>query len=134
MPKFRKGEFSGPPPVPGDDHGVIERWVAESVMPSVAPMVTAIDALICSTIPNLQYAIKWTKAHYGLEDHGWIIEVAAFHKSVNVVFFGGVDLDPPPPLGEMGRSRYVKLHSLDEVDDPQLASWITQAARTPGWR
>lgn len=53
--------------------------------------------------------------------------------SVNVVFLGGADFASPPPLGE-SRSRYVKLRSLEEAEDPNLAAWIDQAAKTPGWR
>jgi hypothetical protein len=133
MPKARTGELSGRPPAPGADHAVIEEWWHHDVMPTVQPLVAAVDGLIRAVVPDLRYAVKWGKAHYGRSDLGWVIEVAAYHKSVNVVFFGGVDLDPPPPLGSTGRTRYVKLHRLDEAEDPQLRSWVEQAGRTPGW-
>jgi hypothetical protein len=132
MPKARKGEFSGKPPVPTGNHDVIDTWI-RGLMPSVQPLVRAIDELICTTLCGLDYAIKWSKAHYGLGELGWIIEVAGYHKSANVVFFAGADLDPPPPLGETGRSRYVKLHHLDDVTDPLIRFWIEQAGRIPGW-
>jgi hypothetical protein len=32
------------------------------------------------------------------------------------VFFGGADFDPPPPLGTVGRSRYVKLKTPEEAE------------------
>jgi hypothetical protein len=54
--------------------------------------------------------------------------------SVNVVFFGGAALDPQPPLGTVGRSRYVKLRTLEEAQAPLLRKWIKQATRLPGWR
>jgi hypothetical protein len=53
--------------------------------------------------------------------------------SVNVVFFGGAEFDPPPPLGTTDRSRYVKVTSLEEVERPDMRQWIEQAGRLPGW-
>jgi hypothetical protein len=52
---------------------------------------------------------------------------------VNVVFFGGAVLEPPPPLGTADRTRYVKVTSLEEAQRPDLQQWIEQAGRTPGW-
>ena len=53
---------------------------------------------------------------------------------VNVVFHGGADFDEPPPLGDTGRSRYVKVTSLDEAKRPEVRRWIEQAGRVPGWQ
>jgi hypothetical protein len=53
-----------------------------------------------------------------LPQQGWIIEMVAYDVSVNAVFFGGADFDPPPPLGTRGRSRYVKLKTLEEAEGP----------------
>lgn len=49
-----------------------------------------------------------------------------------VGFFAGADFDSPPPNGE-GRYRYVKLRSVDEVDD-RLEAWIANAVRVDGWK
>ena len=38
--------------------------------------------------------------------------------SVNVLFFGGADFDPPPKLGSADRTRYVKVTSLAEGWQP----------------
>lgn len=38
-----------------------------------------------------------------------MIEVVAHDASVNIVFFGGADFDPPPPLGTTDRPRYIKV-------------------------
>jgi hypothetical protein len=62
-----------------------------------------------------QYAVKWKKAYYGLPELGWIIEMVAYDVSVNIVFFGGAELDPAPPLGTTERTRYVKLNTLEEA-------------------
>jgi hypothetical protein len=103
-------------------------------MPDLQPVVERLDELIREALPGLQYAVKWKKAYYGVEEHGWVIEVVAYDVSVNVVFFGGADFDPPPPLGTTGRSRYIKVKSRDEVERPELREWVEQAGRTPGWR
>jgi hypothetical protein len=96
--------------------------------------VKSLDKLICKTIPELQYAVKWKKAYYGLPEHGWIIEMVAYDVSVNVVFFGGADFDPPPPLGDTDRSRYVKVKALEEAQRPEMRSWLERAGNVPGWR
>ena len=116
-----------------DSHTAIDDWIRR-VMPDLHPIVERLDELICETIPGLQYAVKWKKAYYGLPDQGWIIEMVAYDVSVNVVFFGGADFDPPPPLGTVGRSRYVKLKTLEEAQGPEMHKWIEQAGCVAGWK
>ena len=60
--------------------------------------------------------------------------MVAYDVSVNVVFFGGADFDPPPPLGNTDRSRYVKVRTLEETQGPDMQKWIEQAGRVPGWK
>jgi hypothetical protein len=103
-------------------------------MPDLHPIVKRLDELICETIPGLQYAVKWKKAYYGLPEPGWIIEMVAYDVSVNVVFFGGADFDPPPSLGTVGRSRYVKLKTLEEAQGSLMRKWIEHAGRVRGWK
>jgi hypothetical protein len=103
-------------------------------MPDLHPIVERLDELIRETIPRLQYAIKWGKAYYGLPELGWILEMVAYDVSVNVVFLGGADFDPPPPLGTTGRSRYVKLTTLEEAQGPEMRKWIEQAGGVAGWK
>src|SRR5688500_8536456 len=107
------------PPMPVDSHAEIEDWM-QRVMPDLQPIVMHLDKLIRKTIPDLQYALKWKKAYYGLPDTGWMIEMVAYDVSVNVVFFSGADFEPPPPLGTTDRSRYVKVSSLGEAKAPQM--------------
>jgi hypothetical protein len=97
MAKPSKPNTAQKPPVPSDSHADIEDWIRR-VMPDLHPIVKRLDELICETIPGLQYAVKWKKAYYGLPELGWIIEIVAYDVSVNVVFFGGAEFDPPPPL------------------------------------
>lgn len=78
-------------------------------------------------------AVKWRRPYYGLPELGWIIELAAYDVSVNVLFLGGADFDPPPPLGTTDRTRYFKVTTLEEARRPELRRWIEEASRTPGW-
>ena len=103
-------------------------------MPDLNPIVRSLDEQIRERIPELQYAVKWKRPFYGLPDLGWIIEIAAYDVSVNVVFFGGADFDSPPPLGDTDRSRYVKVRTLEEAQAVEMTAWIEQAAGIPGWK
>ena len=120
-------------PEAAGSHGEIADWMRR-VMPDLHPLVTRLDALIRETLPDLQYAVKWKKAYYGVPEQGWVIEMVAYDVSVNLVFFGGADFDQPPPLGTGGRSRYVKLRTVEDADEPSVRRWIEQAGRVPGWK
>lgn len=133
MAKARRSGTARKPPEPSDSHAEIEDWIGR-VMPDLHPIVKHLDEQIRETIIGLQYAIKWKKAYYGLPEVGWIIEMVAYDVSVNIVFLGGADFDPPPPLGNTGRSRYVKLKALEEAQGPEVHKWIEQASRVPGWK
>jgi hypothetical protein len=103
-------------------------------MPDLHPIVERLDGSFREAIPDLRYAVKWKKAYYGLPDLGWIIEMVAYDVSVNVVFFGGAEFDPPPPLGSTDRTRYVKVKTLEEARGPEMRRWVEQAGREAGWR
>ena len=133
MAKKLKPLSSKKAPTASESHAVINEWI-RSVMPDLHPVVKRLDELICKTIPGLQFAVKWKKAYYGLPEQGWIIEMVAYDISVNVVFFGGVDFDPPPSLGSVGRSRYIKVKTLEEVEEPSVLKWIEQARGVHGWK
>ena len=130
MAKTPKSKSTRKPPGPADSHAVIQEWM-EGAMPRLQPIVKQVDGMIREAIPGLQYAVKWKKAYYGTQERGWIIEVVAYDVSVNVVFFAGAKLEPPPPLGE--GSRYVKLRSVEEADTPEMRKWLKQARDLPGW-
>jgi hypothetical protein len=98
------------------------------------PIVKRLDQSIRATVSGLDYAIKWKRAYYGLSELGWIIEIAAYDVSVNVVFLGGGDFESPPPLGTTDRTRYIKVTNLEEAQRPELQKWIEQAGRTAGWK
>ncbi len=127
-----KADSSRKPPTPSDSRQEIDDWMRR-VMPDLQPVVARIDELIREELDGLQYALKWKKAYYGLPEQGWVIELVAYDVSVNIVFLGGEAFDDPPELGS-GRSRYVKLKSLDEVEQPEIRAWIRQAGDLPGWQ
>jgi hypothetical protein len=106
----------------------------QRVMPHLHPIVKRLDELIRETIDGLQYAVKWKRPYYGLPELGWVIEIAAYDVSANVVFLGGADFDSPPPLGSTGRERYVKVKTLEEAQGPEMYRWIGQAGRVSGWK
>jgi hypothetical protein len=132
MPKAPKPDSARKPPVPSESHADIDDWIRR-VMPDLHPIIKRLDELIRKTIPGLQFAVKWKKAYYGLPELGWIIEMVAYDVSVNVVFLGGADFDSPPPLGTTGRSRYVKVKTVEEAQAPEMPKWVEQAPRQPGW-
>jgi hypothetical protein len=133
MPKAIKGNAGRKPPEPTASHSEVEEWVRHQ-MPNLQPIVRQLDETIRATVPGLHYAVKWKRPYYGLPELGWIIEIAAYDVSVNIVFLGGADFESPPPLGTTDRTRYVKLTTLEEAQGPELNSWIEQAGRTPGWK
>ena len=132
MAKTRKPNSARKPPEPSASHADIEDWIRR-VMPDLHPIVKRLDESIRETLEELQYAVKWKKAYYGLPELGWVIEMVAYDVSVNVVFLGGAEFDSPPPLGSSGRDRYVKVTTLEEAQAPEVRKWIEQAERVPGW-
>src|SRR6478735_9864271 len=85
MAMKRKASSTRKPPEPLDSHAEIDDWMRR-VMPDLNPIVTRLDELIRQTHSNLQFAVKWKKAYYGLPDVGWMMEMVAYDVSVNVVF------------------------------------------------
>jgi hypothetical protein len=132
MDKARKGTSTRKPPEPSESHDEIDDWMRR-IMPDLQPIVSRLDEMTRETLSDLRYAIKWKKAYYGVPDRGWVIELVAYDVSVNVVFLGGADFDSPPPLGESDRSRYIKLKSMDGLEDADLETWIENAGRVAGW-
>ena len=70
--------------------------IGAGAMPDLQPIVKRLDESIRATIPGLDYAVKWKRPYYGLPQLGWIIEIAAYDVSVNVLFFGGADFESLP--------------------------------------
>lgn len=93
-----------------------------------------LDAIIVRTLPKVRKAVKWNSPFYGIEGQGWFMAFHVFTRYVKVTFFRGVSLKPLPPGPSKDKNtRYLDLHEGDELDEAQLASWIKQAAKLPGF-
>jgi hypothetical protein len=93
-----------------------------------------LDALIARTIPGVRKAVKWNSPFYGVERNGWFLGVHCFNKYIKVAFFRGGQLDPLPPVESKDpNTRYVHIYENEKLDEKQVASWIRQAAKLPGW-
>lgn len=94
-----------------------------------------LDALIERHVPQVRKAVKWNSPFYGVEGQGWFLSFHCFTRYVKVTFFRGASLEPLPPGGteKSKESRWIDLHENDELDERELARWIKQAAKLPGW-
>src|ERR1700689_1063365 len=90
MPKAIKGNAGRKPPEPSANHSDLDDW-CRLLMPDLQPISKRLDESIRATVPGLDYAVKWKRAYYGLPRLGWVIEIAAYDVSVNVLFLGGAD-------------------------------------------
>ncbi len=91
-----------------------------------------IDALIVRTVPHVTKAVKWNSPFYGIAGHGWFAAFHVYTRAVKLTFFRGTSLDPPPPGGKSPEARWIDIHA-DDLDEAQIARWIAQAAKLPGW-
>ncbi|HKY31654.1 MAG TPA: DUF1801 domain-containing protein [Candidatus Polarisedimenticolia bacterium] len=93
-----------------------------------------LDAIVARSVPGVRKAVKWNSPFYGVEGLGWFLSFHTFANYVKVAFFRGVSLRPVPP-GESRHKdvRYLDIREDDELDEAQLASWMKQASRLPGW-
>src|SRR5437879_1473302 len=117
MPKAIKANAGRKPPEPSMNRSDIDDW-CRRLMPDLQPIVKWLDESIRATVPGLDYAAKWKRAYYGLPELGWIIEIAAYDVSVNVIFLGGADFASPPPLGTTDRTRYINGTRLEAARCP----------------
>ena len=94
-----------------------------------------LDALTVRTAPGVRKAVKWNSPFYGVEGQGWFLNFHCFSNYVKVAFFRGTSLRPVPP-GESKHKdvRYLDIHEDDQLDEAQLAAWVTQASQLPGER
>ena len=93
-----------------------------------------LDALVVQHVPEVRKAVKWNSPFYGLEGRGWFLSFHVFTRYVKVTFFRGASLRPIPPGASKHKDvRYLDIREDDEIDEPQLAKWLQQAAALPGW-
>jgi hypothetical protein len=93
-----------------------------------------LDAVIVRSVPGVRKAVKWNSPFYGIEGRGWFLSFHVFARYVKVAFFRGASLRPVPPGASRQKEvRYVDIHEGDEFDEARMATWVRQAAASPGW-
>ena len=93
-----------------------------------------LDALITRTVPGVRKAVKWNSPFYGVEGQGWFLSFHCYTNYLKLGFFRGTSLRPPPPGESQHKNmRYLDLHEGYELEAGELASWVKQASRLPGW-
>jgi hypothetical protein len=125
----------GNPQIPkGEGDGPVQAYIA--AMPGWKQDIgRQLDALIVRTVPDVHKAVKWNSPFYGIEGQGWFLNLHCYTKYVKVAFFRGTSLRPVPPgASKHPEVRYVDIREDDEIDEAQLADWVTQASQLPGER
>lgn len=129
-PKLLSG---GNPQIPkGEGDGPVQEYIA--AMPGwKRDLGRRLDDLIVRTVPQVHKAVKWNQPFYGLRDEGWFLAFRCYTHYVQVQFFKGAALEPPPPkASKHPEVRYLDIRETDELDEARLRSWIEQAAGLPG--
>ena len=124
------GKASAAKPATGDEP--VFAYIASLPQPQRG-IAERIDVLAAKSLPNIQRAVKWGMAYYGV-DGGWCFSSGAFVGHVKLMFIRGTEIKPEPPVTPIGMgksTRGVELASLDDLDKRQLASWMKQAATMP---
>jgi hypothetical protein len=118
----------------GDGDAPVQAYIA--AMPGWKQDVgRRLDALITKSVPGVQKAVKWNSPFYGVEGQGWFVTFHVLTRYVKVTFFKGVHLKPMPPghTEKSGESRWLDIPE-DGFDEEQMAKWLKQAAKLPGWK
>jgi hypothetical protein len=116
-----------------DGDAPVQAYIA--AMPAVKRDIgTRLDAIITRTVPKVRKAVKWNSPFYGIAGQGWFLSFHTFTRYVKVAFFRGTSLRPVPPGDSKSQdTRYLDIHEGDELDEAQIAKWVKQAAKLPGW-
>lgn len=125
----------GNPQIPkGDGDTPVQAYIA--AMPGwKSALGKRLDQLIVGAVPGVRKAVRWNSPFYGMEGRGWFLAFHVLTRYVKVTFFNGRALRPLPPGGtpRSGESRWIDIHEADTFDEVQMAKWVRQAARLPGW-
>jgi hypothetical protein len=120
-----------------DGDAAVEAYIA--AMPGWKQDVgRRLDAIVARTVPGARKAVKWNSPFYGTggpdNGNGWFLSFHCFTEYVKVTFFRGTSLRPIPPGESRSKEvRYLDIREHDEIDEAQLADWVAQASRLPGW-
>ena len=132
LPEFMSGRASPAKAAVGDKP--VFAYFATLPQPQ-RNIAEAVDALADETLPDLQRAVKWGMAYYGVGE-GWCFSCGGFARDVKLMFINGATLlDPVPPVVPVGMgkaTRGIELATMDELDKIQVATWMRQITSVPG--
>lgn len=116
----------------GDGDAPVQAYIA--AMPGwKRELGERLDALFTREVPGIRKAVRWNSPFYGIEGQGWIVTLHVFTKYVKVTFFQGAALEPEPPgRGKDKDARWIDIYE-GKYDEAQVAEWVRQAAKLPGW-
>lgn len=134
MAKKVKLLSGGNPQIPKGDGKAPVRAYIEAMPEWKREVGERLDALITREVPGVQKAVRWNSPFYKAGG-GYFVSFHVLTRYVKVTFFDGLKLDPVPPGGtpKSGQSRWIDLYEGDPPDGDQMADWIRQAAKLPGW-
>jgi hypothetical protein len=130
-PKLLSGD--NPQIAKGDGDAPVRAYIA-AIPGWKRDVVRRLDEVIMQAAPGGCKAIRWNSPFYGIAGQSWFLGVHCFTKYVKVAFFDGVSLRPLPPVeSKQPKVRYFHIHEGDALDTKQLAAWVKQASKLPGW-
>jgi hypothetical protein len=130
-PKLLSG--GNPQIAKGDGDAPVRAYIA-AIPGWKRDVVRRLDEVIMQATPGGCKAIRWNSPFYGIAGQSWFLGVHCFTKYVKVAFFDGVSLRPLPPVeSKQPKVRYLHIHEGDALDEKQLAAWVKQASKLPGW-
>ena len=130
-PKLLSG--GNPQIAKGDGDAPVRAYIA-AIPGWKRDVVRRLDEVITQATPGGCKAIRWNSPFYGIAGQSWFLGVHCFTKYVKVAFFDGASLRPLPPVeSKQPKVRYVHIHEGDALDEKQLAAWVKQASKLPGW-
>lgn len=92
-----------------------------------------VDAIVDRVVPGVEKAVKWNTPFYGTERDRWFLGVHCYAKYVQLTFFRGSQLEPPPAkTSKYPDVRYFDIREDAPLDEAQLEDWIRQASKLPG--
>ncbi len=130
-PKLLSG--GNPQIAKGDGDAPVRAYIA-AIPGWKRDVVRRLDEVIMQATPGGCKAIRWNSPFYGIAGQSWFLGVHCFTKYVKVAFFDGASLRPLPPVeSKQPKVRYLHIHEGDALDEKQLAAWVKQAIKLPGW-
>ena len=91
-----------------------------------------LDAIIERAVPGVRKAVKWNSPFYGVEEGFWFLSIHVYAKYIQVTFFRGASLRPPPSkTSKYPNVRYLDIQE-DQLDETQFTAWVKQASELPG--